>query len=126
MRSAHAPATCGVAMEVPLINANPPPGTEEFMLEPGARRCKKEAELENDDSVSDFVVEPTLTALDMQPGLLMESVKPLLPEAITVAIPTDLRLSIIALRESESQLRVNRPAPRLKLTAAKLRVFLSW
>lgn len=124
MRSAHAPATCGVAMEVPLINANPPPGTEEFMLEPGARRCKKEAELENDDSVSDFVVEPTLTALDIQPGLLMESVKPLLPEAITVAIPADLRLSIIALRESVSQLLKKRLPPMLMFTEEKLRVDL--
>jgi hypothetical protein len=49
---APAPATCGVAMKVPFITSNPPPGTEEFMLEPGARRCKKEAELENDDKVS--------------------------------------------------------------------------
>ena len=111
-------------MEVPLINANPPPGTEEFMLEPGARRCKKETELENDDKVSDFVVDPTLTALDIHPGLLMESVKPLFPEAITVAIPTDLRLSIAALRESVSQLLKKRPPPMLMFTEEKFRVDL--
>jgi hypothetical protein len=107
LRSAHAPATCGVAIEVPLKIANPPPGTEEFMLEPGARRDKKDAELENEDRVSDFVVEPTLTALDIQPGLLMEFVKPLLPEAMTVAMPTDLRLSIIAFSGAVSQLLKN-------------------
>jgi hypothetical protein len=124
LRRAHAPATCGVAMEVPSNTANPPPGTEEFMLEPGARRCKKEAELENDDRVSDFVVEPTLTALDIQPGLLMESLKPLFPEAITVAIPADLRLSIIAFGGCVSQLLKKRPPPMLMFTEEKLRVDL--
>jgi hypothetical protein len=77
------------------------------MFSPGARRDKKEAEFENEDRVSDFVVEPTLTALDIQAGLLMEFVKPLLPEAITVAIPTDLRLSIIGFWDSVSQLLKN-------------------
>jgi hypothetical protein len=109
---------------VPFFNANLPPGTEEFMLEPGARRDKKEAELENEDRVSNFVVEPTLTALDIQPGLPMESVKPLLPEAITVAIPADLRLSIIALWGCVSQLLKKRPPPRLMFTEEKLWVDL--
>ncbi len=86
---AHAPATCGAAMEVPLKGANcwPPlkaGGTEELMPEPGARSERKEAELENEDMVSDFVVEPTLTALDIQAGKFMEFVKPLLPEAIAI------------------------------------------
>ena len=67
-----------------------------------------------------------MIALDMHAGAATASVKPSLPEAITVAIPADLRLSIIALRESESQLAVNRPPPRLMFTAAKSRVFLSW
>jgi hypothetical protein len=74
LRSAHAPATCGAAMEVPSKTANPPPGTEELMLDPGARRDKKEAELENHETVSVSVVEPTLTALDMHAGAPMESV----------------------------------------------------
>jgi len=81
-------------MEVPLKKANPPPGTEELMLSPGASRDKNEAELEKEETVSDFVVEPTLTALDIHAGKLMPSVKPLLPEAITVGMPADLRLSI--------------------------------
>jgi hypothetical protein len=61
-------------MEVPLKDSNPPPGTDELTSEPGARRERKEAELENEDKVSEFVVEPTLTALEIQAGLLMESV----------------------------------------------------
>jgi hypothetical protein len=89
-------------MEVPLKAANcwPPvraEGTEVLIPEPGARSERKEAELEKEDMVSDFVVEPTLTALDIQAGKFMEFVKPLLPEAITVGMFTDLRLSIAAL-----------------------------
>jgi hypothetical protein len=114
LSSAYAPAMCGAAMEVPLKKANPPPGTEELMLSPGASSDKNEAELENEERVSDFVVEPTLTALDMHAGAPRASVKSSLPEEITVAMPADLRLSIIALRESESQLVVKRPPPRLK------------
>ena len=74
LSSAHAPATCGVAMEVPLKTANPSPGTEELMLWPGASRERMEAELENEETASDSVVEPTLTALDMHAGAPMESV----------------------------------------------------
>jgi hypothetical protein len=124
LRSAHAPATCGAAMEVPLKKANPPPGTEELMLSPGASSERNEAELENDETVSDFVVEPTLTALDIQAGAPMELVKPSLPEEITVAIPADLRLSMTALRGSVSQLLVKEPPPRLMFTEEKLRVDL--
>jgi hypothetical protein len=111
-------------MEVPLKKANPPPGTEELMLSPGASSERNEAELENDETVSDFVVEPTLTALDIQAGAPMELVKPSLPEEITVAIPADLRLSMTALRGSVSQLLVKEPPPRLMFTEEKLRVDL--
>jgi len=44
------------------------------MLVPGAKRDRKEAEFENEDMASDFVVEPTLTALDIQAGAPIESV----------------------------------------------------
>ena len=53
--------------------------------------------------MSCFVVLPTVIALDMHAGAPTASVKPLLPEEITVAMPAAFRLSIIALRESESQ-----------------------
>src|SRR5919199_817851 len=54
LRSAHAPATCGVAIEVPLKTAKPPPGTDELMLEPGASSSTRGLEFENDDIVSLF------------------------------------------------------------------------
>lgn len=73
------------------------------MLSPGASRSTILDMLENEDSVSCLVVEPTVTALDMHPGALTESVWLSLPAAITVAMPADFRLSIIGLRESESQ-----------------------
>src|SRR5262249_62179999 len=65
LKIAHAPATCGVAIEVPLKAAKPPPGTEEVIAEPGAITLKKLARSENDEIVSVFVVDPTLTAVDM-------------------------------------------------------------
>ena len=82
------------------------------------------AKLENEDTVSESVVEPTLTALDIQAGEPMALVKPLLPEAITVAIPAAFRLSITALWPAKlaSQLLKNWPPPRLMFTEAKLRV----
>ncbi len=70
LRIAQAPATCGVAMEVPLQVANPPPGTADVMDSPGARSERKEAELENQETSSDSVVDPTLTADEIQPGAL--------------------------------------------------------
>ncbi len=124
LSSAHAPATCGAAMEVPLKKANPPPGTDELMLSPGASNDKNDAELENEERVSDFVVDPTLTALEIHAGAPMEFVKPLLPEEMTVAMPADLRLSIIGLRTSVSQLLKKRPPPRLMFTEEKVRVVL--
>jgi hypothetical protein len=35
--NAHAPATCGAAIEVPDKFVNPPPGTDERILSPGAK-----------------------------------------------------------------------------------------
>jgi len=109
-------------MEVPLMEVNPPPGTDEFMLSPGARRSTNEDESEKEDMVSCFVVEPTVIALDMQAGAPTALVKPSLPEEMTVAMPAALKLSIIALRGSASQLVVFMPPPRLMFTAAKVRV----
>jgi hypothetical protein len=111
-------------MEVPVLDSYPSPGTEEFMFVPGARRDRKEAEFEpvvgSEYIVSSFVVLPTLIALEIQAGLPIESVKAALPEAITVAIPADLRLSIISLWGSLSQLLKYCPPPRLIFTEAKL------
>ena len=71
-----------------------PPGTEELMERPGAIRDKNEARFEKLEIVSDLSVEPTLTAVEIQPGELITVPSPLLPAAMTVAIPTALKLSI--------------------------------
>lgn len=121
-RMAQAPATCGVAMDVPERLSNPPPGTEETMPWPGANRDRKAAEFENAEIASAFVVDPTLTAVEMQPGALMALVNPSFPDAITVAIRAERRLSIAAFipafARSQAAWLVNPPPPKLILTEA--------
>jgi hypothetical protein len=70
---AHAPATCGAAIDVPLKTAKAPPGIDEVIDEPGARSDRKAAEFENEEIASVFVVDPTLIAVEMQPGAPMPS-----------------------------------------------------
>ena len=41
-------------MDVPLKGANPPPGTDELILEPGAKRSTIDALFENDERESSF------------------------------------------------------------------------
>src|SRR5918994_146744 len=132
-RSAQAPATCGAAIEVPPLMAKLPPGTDDLMLVPGASRSTIPDIFELGAMVSRFVVMvssvivlPTVIALEMHAGKLTASVKPSLPEAITVAMPAAFRLSMAALRGFVSQKRLNRPLPRLMFTEAKERVSLSW
>ncbi len=48
-----------------------------------------EAMLEKLDTTSEFVVEPTLIAEDIQAGAAIPLVDPLLADAITVAISTE-------------------------------------
>ena len=93
---AQAPATCGAAMEVPVRYAYPAPGTEEYMLVPGASNESQLLLLDETYTTSDFVVFPTLMALEMQAGALKASTYPLLPEATIAAMPAARRLSIIA------------------------------
>ena len=121
--AARAPATCGAAIDVPLNTEKLPLGTEERMLLPGASRVRKVALLEKDDTVSCFVVDPTLTAEEMQAGADMAFVWPSLPEATTVVMPAARKASIATLVGSESQNVVNDPPPRLMFTAAMLNVF---
>ena len=68
---AQVPATCGVAMEVPEKTSKPPPGTEELMSPPGAISDKKEARFEKNEMPSSLSVDPTLTAVEIQPGELI-------------------------------------------------------
>jgi hypothetical protein len=68
----NAPATCGVAIDVPSKLANPVGGTDETMSSPGARTETNDARLEKKDTELEVPVvspvEPTLTAVEMQAG----------------------------------------------------------
>ena len=101
--TAKAPATWGAAMEVPLMLENPPPGIEELMAVPGAKRSMKYALLEYAATKSPLVVAPTVTAVEMHPGAPVALTYALFPEEITVAMPAERRLSMMALRASSSQ-----------------------
>src|SRR5712692_11033316 len=71
---------------------------------------------------SDFEVAPTLMADETQPGALRALVNPLLPAAMTEAMPADLRLSMIGLVGSPSQGDVYPVLPpRLRFAEDKFR-----
>ena len=67
----------------------------------------KYAAFENDATVSDLVVAPTLIADETHAGELRAFVDPLLPAATVVAMPTDRRLAMIDFSGSVSQGTVN-------------------
>jgi hypothetical protein len=54
---AQAPATWGVAIEVPLRNPNSASVSDERMEDPDAKRDRKVAEFEKDEIESAFVVD---------------------------------------------------------------------
>jgi hypothetical protein len=87
-----------VAIEVPLFvsNAVVLDVTEALMSEPGASRSIGTPLFENDDTLSVFVVEPTVTADEIHAGEPTPVVNDELPDAMTVAIPTDSKLSMAA------------------------------
>ena len=106
LMAAKAPATCGVAIEVP---ARQPKvlevlvTSEEWISEltlplhrpvaapPGAITSTIDAMLEKDEITSPLVEEPTVTAVETQPGVVTEFFEPLLPAAMTVATPAASR-----------------------------------
>lgn len=90
-RIAHAPATWGAAIEVPEKVKKSSFGIEDTITEPGASKLRNDAELEKHEIASSVEVpklcvvqlllkpalanvEPTLIALEMQPGLPKELV----------------------------------------------------
>ena len=91
------PVTCGVAIDVPLRTLNPPPGTEELIALPGANSDRNEATFEKDETWLALSTDPTLMAVEMQPGDESEVPDPSLPAAITVATLIERRLSIAGL-----------------------------
>src|SRR5262245_20176889 len=118
---AQAPATCGAAIEVPLAVAKPPLAKDDTIESPGAKSDMKGATFEKPATRSAFVVAPTLMADGIHAGELRAFVAPLFPAEMTVAMPADWRLSMIAFSGSVPHGWVNRPAPRLRFAAAKFR-----
>ena len=119
---AQAPATCGEAMEVPLNKENDEVGTEEFIDSPGANKSSKLELLEKLETVSDLVVDPTLTTLEIQAGEDNEVDEPEFPELDMVTISTERNRSIGTFNNSESQGKENEPLPTLMLTEAMAKV----
>ena len=96
LSTAHAPATCGAAIDVPSRVENVPPGIDDVITSPGAHSVSSGLEFENDETRSagpnpgvPSVVDPTLMAVDTQAGDDSALMKPLLPAATTVAMPAD-------------------------------------
>src|SRR5690349_7068737 len=90
------------------------------MLVPGAIRSTTADMLVKEEIMSDLVVDPTVTALEMHPGWLTIEVELSLPAAIAVNTPAARKLSIESFCESPSQLLEVRPPPRLMLAEATL------
>jgi len=68
--AAAAPATCGAAIDVPLIDVTVAlePIQDDMMLWPGAKTSTHVPQLENDARVSVFVVAPTVMASPTRDG----------------------------------------------------------
>src|SRR2546427_9948046 len=109
-------------MDVPLSMAKPPPVTDERMSSPGANSDMNGATFEKDDTASDFVVDPTLTADEIQAGDDSAVGEPSLPGATTGGIPGERSVSMIAFSGSASQDALSEPPPRLTWTDATSRV----
>src|SRR5215475_9499083 len=123
--AATAPATCGVAIEVPLKNAYVlvlcgTVAIEDRMLVPGATRSTTDDMLENDEIASLLVDDATVVAVEMHPGAPTAAVRLSLPAAMAVRTPAFLRLSIEGLRESPSHVPLTGALPRLILADASL------
>src|SRR5262249_22060191 len=117
---AQAPATCGAAIDVPSYTSKLPPGTEERIEDPGASSESWGDMSEKSETSSSFVVEPTLTADEIQAGNARAAGSPSFPAATLVGMPTDRRLLMRAVicGSSVSQAEVKASPPRLMLAAA--------
>lgn len=90
---AHAPETKAAEADVPLtIHVLPPLRLGIMMRKPGAKRDKKGALSDDQETLSGYGFgglsdAPTLTTDEMQAGQSIVFVRPRLPEDATVAIP---------------------------------------
>ena len=117
-----APATCGVAMDVPLQLWKALPGTEvELMAVPGASRLSQLALLEKFATVSVAVVAPTEMAVEIQPGGYLAAGRFIATGDhrgdTHRAQLIDDRLGLLVVRIATGGAGVQ-PPPRLRLTAA--------
>ena len=82
--SAATPATCGAAIDVPLIVLVAVSDVDhaEVMLEPGAKMSRHVPKFENDDRASLLVVAPTVIASATRAGDALQAFALLLPAAI--------------------------------------------
>src|SRR5262245_3227499 len=115
---ANAPATCGAAIDVPLKYSYPPPRTDEAIDPPGASGDRKGAMPEKSDTSAVGLLDPTLTADEIHAGVVSDDPETLLPEATTLAIPSDRKLSILGFSGSLSQGAADKSPPRLMFAAA--------
>src|SRR5262245_57066743 len=108
------PATCGVAMEVPLIVllSASPVFQDEVMLWPGAKMSTHPPKLENEARASVLVVAPTVMASAARAGEVLHASLLSLPAAIAYTTPAATE------RRTASSSARSAPPPRLMLATA--------
>ena len=110
--AATAPATCGVAIDVPLDERVPPASHVEVIDCPGANMSTHVPVLEKLARESADVDAPTVIAVSSPAGEKLHASRPLLPAATTTTISFS-----IASRTAASSVELLLP-PRLKLRTA--------
>lgn len=90
LNTAMAPATWGLAIEVPVIGPSMPPGMDEVICVPGASRSRVFALFEVALTASGIVVLPTLITAGMQAGGDKAAIALSFPEAATTAMRAPL------------------------------------
>ena len=117
-RSAAAPATWGVAIEVPLNTAVEPLSAFEVMETPGAKRSTQDPVLENHARSSAASTAPTVRALVTRLGDRLQALPPLLPAATTTVTPS----AMVARTASSTRSLGERP----RLTLATAGALAAW
>lgn len=91
---AAAPATWGLAMEVPCFVAVPVPSMlVETIATPGAKMSTQEPKLLNQAMLSFWSVAPTVMALAAEAGLVVQASTASFPAATTMTTPFPLEVS---------------------------------
>jgi hypothetical protein len=111
---AATPATCGEAIEVPLIVfvAVLLVYQADVMLEPGAKISTQVPKLENDERASELVVEPTVIALETRAGEKLQAFALELPAATANVTPDAMALLTALSSELDA------PPPKLMFATA--------